>query len=843
MLGTMTHRRKSAPAFGVCGHAVRDWRRLGLWGLCLPLLCVPQCLAAAWAGPGTLPSVWALPVEIKTAQPFDAVVLPMHGSFAQHDAAIARLRAELRSAGVEPIGPLFGHYSNDPTQVREQEQQWEVGYPVPHGTRAVPPFELRTFGAQLVASLRLHGPYAESTREWPALFEWLAKNGYYANGGSLVFWSVTATPDGPYTPETELRIPVGRVSVLPLLFHYLVCIWGAYVFALFSIVYLRQRRWRRLSLWPGHLWALLGISCAILYLLPLLGELMYLYAPLSFRRFVIVDEWSGTAGIAIPPLLAHLFFRVTRPDLPKPVLFRLGVIAMYGVGGALAFSTWFLGFPARWTDTAGQVGDGFVAVAAALGLTMVALCRAKGAIASPERQAYVTLLAATIGVSLLSVIFAGTPAHGFLEPVLRAMPIPLFFATMYYNERAVFFDIVAKRGLFTLAMLILLMSYFALVPSWLWSVRLGWMGSWVYPLSALPIAIVAPGLYGRLSSYLDHRWLGRNLSPAEAHQFFLAGLATATTEESLVAAAEQRLTAIYHAAARITLGPGNDSSMAVAGSFEAPIVSRGERQGSVRVETPAGGRPFLSEDRQLLMSLAESLALALENVRLRERELRQERREHDLLLHASRAELKSLRAQINPHFLFNALNSIAALIAIEPEQAELTVERLAELFRYALRRSDKEWVHVEDEMAFVQCYLDVEETRFHKRLKAHVEQDEAACKALVPAMMVHTLVENAVKHGIAAMRGDGRIEVRVSRRDGALHIEVRDTGPGFADGGADALHTPGHGLKNVQDRLRAHFGEDGRLTFGRDPGASMTTVSIAMPFLLVAPGEPRGASR
>ena len=355
--------------------------------------------------------------------------------------------------------------------------------------------------------------------------------------------------------------------------------------------------------------------------------------------------------------------------------------------------------------------------------------------------------------------------------------------------------------------------------------------------------IVAPGLYGRLSSYLDHRWLGRNLSPAEAHQFFLAGLATATTEESLVAAAEQRLTAIYHAAARITLGPGNDSSMAVAGSFEAPIVSRGERQGSVRVETPAGGRPFLSEDRQLLMSLAESLALALENVRLRERELRQERREHDLLLHASRAELKSLRAQINPHFLFNALNSIAALIAIEPEQAELTVERLAELFRYALRRSDKEWVHVEDEMAFVQCYLDVEETRFHKRLKAHVEQDEAACKALVPAMMVHTLVENAVKHGIAAMRGDGRIEVRVSRRDGALHIEVRDTGPGFADGGADALHTPGHGLKNVQDRLRAHFGEDGRLTFGRDPGASMTTVSIAMPFLLVAPGEPRGASR
>ena len=835
MLGTMTHR------------AHRHWRllaqQLGLWGLCLPLLGVPQCLAAAWAAPGNLPGVWTLPVEIKTAPAFDAVVLPMRGSFAQHDAAIERLRASLGSAGVEPTGPVFGRYLNDPAQVRERDLLWEVGYPVPHGTRAVRPFELRSFEARLVASLRLHGPYSESARSSPALFEWLAKNGYYANGDSFAFWSVASTPDGFYTPETELRIPVGRVRVLPLLFRYLICIWGAYVFALFSIVYLRQRRRRRISIWAGHLWALLGIACAVLYLLPLLAELLYLYAPFSERRFVIVDEWSGTAGFVIPPLLAHLFFRVTRSSLPRPLLFRLGVIATYAVGTALAFSTWFIGFPAVWTDTAGQVGDGFVAVAAALGLTMVTLCHAKGTIIRAERRAYVTLLAATIAVSLLGVIFPGRSADGFLEPVLRAMPIPLFFATMYYNERAVFFDIVAKRGLFTLAMLILLMSYFALVPSWLWSIRLGWLGSWVYPLSALPLAIVAPGLYGRLSSYLDHHWLGRNLSPADAHQFFLAGLATATAEEGLVAAAEQRLAAIYHAAARVTLGPGTDSPMAVSGSFEVPLVSRGERQGSVRVETPAGGRPFLSEDRQLLISLAESLALALENVRLREKELRQERREHDLMLHASRAELKSLRAQINPHFLFNALNSIAALIAIEPEQAELTVERLAELFRYALRRSDKEWVRVEDEMAFVQCYLDVEETRFHKRLKVSVEQDEAACRALVPAMMVHTLVENAVKHGIATTRGAGSIEVRTSRQDGALHIEVRDSGPGFADGGADPLNTPGHGLKNVQDRLRAHFGQAGCLTFGRDQDASMTTVSIAMPFLLVAPGEPNGAAR
>jgi effector-binding domain-containing protein len=225
MLGTMTR------------SAHRDWRllaqRLGLWGLCLPLLGVPQCFAAAWAGPGNLPGVWTLPVEIKTAPAFDAVVLPMRGSFAQHDAAIERLRASLGSAGVEPTGPVFGRYLNDPAQVRERDLLWEVGYPVPHGTRAVRPFELRSFEARLVASLRLHGPYSESARSSPALFEWLAKNGYYANGDSFAFWSVASTPDGFYTPETELRVPVGRVRVLPLLFRYLVCIWGAYVFALF----------------------------------------------------------------------------------------------------------------------------------------------------------------------------------------------------------------------------------------------------------------------------------------------------------------------------------------------------------------------------------------------------------------------------------------------------------------------------------------------------------------------------------------------------------------------------------------------------------------------------------
>jgi DNA gyrase inhibitor GyrI len=838
----MKHREKSVHILGAreAFNHVRAFlsQGRGLWGIGLSLLFAALFLAVRWSDAGPISGGRpALLVQIKTVPAFEAVVLPMRGSYAQHTAAIDRLQTEMRRTGVVPAGPLFGRYISDPAQEREENVLWEIGYQVQPGTTVSPPFQIRGFGEQIAASVHLRGPYEENSLQWPSVYAWLARSGYYPVGASFEFWNVVSSPGGDFGPESELRVPVGRVRVLPLMFRYLICLWGAYLFALFSFLYLRQKRRRRLIVWGRPLWGFLGATCAILYLQPLLGDLIYLYSGYSDRRIMALHEWTGAAGIVIPPLLAHLFYRVTRADLRRPLLFRLGVIAMYALGGILAFSAEFRALPAQWLDRTGQLGDGLVAAAAALSLAMVLVWRASGASSDRERRTYVLLLAATIVVALSDAFFAQGGAFSPLQTLLRTLPIPFFFATMYYNERAVFFDIVAKRGLFTLAMIILLMGYFALVPAWLWSSRLGWIGSWLFPLTALPLVILAPWIYRNLSTYLDRRWLGRGLSPAEAHRFFLAALATATSEESLVRAAEQRLTEILHGAVHIQLGLQANSQTTEEEGFETAILLRGERQGAIRIEIPANGYPLLSEDRKLLVALAESFGMALENLHLREKRLRQERRERDLLLLASQAELRSLRAQINPHFLFNALNSIAALISVEPELAEVTVERLSELFRYALRRSDKEWVRVEDEMAFVQCYLDVEKTRFHERLHVDILQDEAVCRALVPAMMIHTLVENAVKHGIAPVRGGGSIEVRIHRDAGTLLIEVRDSGLGFAETGSNALNTHGHGLKNVQARLQAHFGHDAQLTFGRDEKTAMTTVCIAMPYFLTAPDE------
>jgi LytS/YehU family sensor histidine kinase len=218
----------------------------------------------------------------------------------------------------------------------------------------------------------------------------------------------------------------------------------------------------------------------------------------------------------------------------------------------------------------------------------------------------------------------------------------------------------------------------------------------------------------------------------------------------------------------------------------------------------------------------------LENVRLQHKRRAQERREQELVIHASQSELKALRAQINPHFLFNALNAIAGLIHKNPHRAEDTVEQLSEVFRYTLTGSEKEWSKLEYEMDFVRSYLEVEQARFGERLQTSIEIEESTRNLEIPAMTIQTLVENAAKHGVARVRGTGRIKVRACRIRDRLRIHVEDNGPGFQDGGRQPRGT-GHGLKNVRERLQGLFGDEARLDIGRDESRDLTVVVIEIP--------------
>jgi two-component sensor histidine kinase len=183
-----------------------------------------------------------------------------------------------------------------------------------------------------------------------------------------------------------------------------------------------------------------------------------------------------------------------------------------------------------------------------------------------------------------------------------------------------------------------------------------------------------------------------------------------------------------------------------------------------------------------------------------------ERREAQLLALTTEAELKALRAQINPHFLFNALNTIASLIHTHPDRAEGTVERLAEMFRYVLNGSERRLVSLKEELAFVDSYLEIERARFGERLCVSREVAPEALDLPVPCLLLQPIVENAVRHGRSS---DGRIEltIYVQLCGGEVQISIADRGPGMPPGYEVDLGR-GVGLRNVGERLRKTYGRE-----------------------------------
>lgn len=187
------------------------------------------------------------------------------------------------------------------------------------------------------------------------------------------------------------------------------------------------------------------------------------------------------------------------------------------------------------------------------------------------------------------------------------------------------------------------------------------------------------------------------------------------------------------------------------------------------------------------------------------RQLREkERVEQELRALAVQAELKALKAQINPHFLFNTLNTIAALIHTDPALAEASIERLAQMFRYVLAGSERGQVPLEEELAFVDDYLEIERARFGERLQVTREIDPRAVSTPVPGLILQPLVENAVKHGHG---DDGHIalDIRVALTGDYVNIIVADRGPGMP-AGYRIGDGPGHGLRNVDERLQKTYG-------------------------------------
>jgi len=456
--------------------------------------------------------------------------------------------------------------------------------------------------------------------------------------------------------------------------------------------------------------------------------------------------------------------------------------------------------------------------------------------ARSSRKWTLVLFAALVSLSVLVVvsISLNLPLTAVLAVAFRSTPLAFLFIGTYYGNRFEFFDLLIKRGVNLLITIVLFTAYFGLALPWLQVLPLDWARPWMYAVVLMPVAASLPWLYRAIGRALDNYWLGRQFTTVEAVKHFLASMQSATSEARLVEQAEEGLAEIFHTPVSIDLGVPRGDEPGFAVSLEASIGAGPQHAGVIRLGERTNRVPLFSEDAALLGSLADVFAYMLENMRLQGEKQEREQQARELSLHASRSELKALRAQINPHFLFNALNAIAGLIHRDPHKADRTVEQLAEVFRYTLRGSDTEWTVLDSEMEFVQAYLDVEQARFGQRLRFDVKVDDEVKPLRIPTMMVQTLVENAVKHGIAEVRAGGTIEVAARRSGDRLVIEVADNGPGFPEDGLEARRhgarkSSGYGLRNIRERLAGYFGEAASLRTRRDEARGLTVACIEIP--------------
>jgi two-component system, LytTR family, sensor kinase len=287
--------------------------------------------------------------------------------------------------------------------------------------------------------------------------------------------------------------------------------------------------------------------------------------------------------------------------------------------------------------------------------------------------------------------------------------------------------------------------------------------------------------------------------------------------------------------------PGTTSAIAFVPTAEPP-------HHYIIVGELAGGRRLLSDDIAVLEAVAVTAARRIDALRVAHERCEQVSREQEISKLATEAQLRALRAQVNPHFLFNALTTIGYLIKAAPDRALETLLKLTDLLRRVLN-STGEFSSLGEELKLIQSYLDIERARFEERLRVRVDVPPELLAVRLPSLLVQPLVENAIKHGVAPARAGGEVSIsaRLLTADGApggqagelLSIVVSDTGVGASEIELARGRRRGVGLNNVEERLRGYCGADGSLRVESRPGAG-TMVEIRLP---AATGSARNAGR
>ena len=260
----------------------------------------------------------------------------------------------------------------------------------------------------------------------------------------------------------------------------------------------------------------------------------------------------------------------------------------------------------------------------------------------------------------------------------------------------------------------------------------------------------------------------------------------------------------------------------------------------IYLENFAGGRRLLSDEIEMLEAVALLASRRVDALRVTGERFGQKIREQEFSRLATEAELRALRAQINPHFLFNALTTIGYLIQTAPEKAFATLMKLTGLLRRVLKSSG-EFSVLKDEIELVESYLEIEQARFEERLRVEIDVPEELKNLRVPALILQPLVENAVKHGISKIKFGGTVKISAKlESENAkvfLKINVFDSGAGVNSDELAQNRQKGIGLKNIEQRLKSYYGDAARLKIESEIGKG-TMAEIKFPVNFTAKDRP-----
>lgn len=440
-----------------------------------------------------------------------------------------------------------------------------------------------------------------------------------------------------------------------------------------------------------------------------------------------------------------------------------------------------------------------------------------------RRAIWMTALA-VFAISALHVTnFHGPRESWAIELLGHHSSIPLAFAILYQDYRFALADIFLKQALTLVMVVAVVFGSWSLAGPALTRApgspeAIGLLlGLWVLSTFSFPV------IRRLVNAFVDRVVLKR----ADDHVMLdeiAAELQDTTSEDDLLHAA-CRVLAPALSAIRVTWEPLEalpvqpDGASVAVPTTEAPHYL-------LRVGRLAGGRRLLSGDEAMLARVAASLARRIDTLRLTRERFDRVLREREMQSLATEAELRALRAQINPHFLFNALTTIGYLIQEAPGRAVTTLMRLTTLLRGVLK-TDGEFTTLRRETELIGCYLDIERERFEERLQVAMVIPEALADIAIPALVVQPLVENAIKHGISGSISGGRVTVE-ARLDAEHHLCVSVQNSGAPLGLPRGASASGVGLRNVEQRLASYYGDAGTLTL-RTTTDGDTVAEIRMP--------------